>query len=129
MSGGKAAIEAALRLYSGEGIPVSQRNQRLPLFERPSRLDAPEYYVAEKALADAVNVALVLGQPLLVTGDPGTGKTQLAASVASELELPPPLTFMPRPRQRRKICSIVMMRWGIFTTRTSARRDWRFSPT
>src|SRR6187200_1380856 len=82
-----------MRLYMGEGIPVSQRNQRLPLFERLSRLNAPELYVAEKGLSDAVNVALALGQPLLVTGDPGTGKTQLAASVAHSLGLPEPLVF------------------------------------
>jgi len=81
------------RLYSGEGVPVSRRNLRLPLFERPDRLDAAEAYIAEKGLSDAVNVALALGQPLLVTGEPGTGKTQLAASVAHELELPAPLTF------------------------------------
>lgn len=56
-------------------------------------MDAPELYIAEKGLTDAVNVALALGQPLLVTGEPGTGKTQLAASVACELELPAPLTF------------------------------------
>src|ERR1051326_6024007 len=82
-----------LRLYSGDGVPVSKRNHRLPLFERLSRWDAPEFYVAEKGLTDAVNVALALCQPLLVTGDPGTGKTQLAASLACELELPAPLTF------------------------------------
>jgi MoxR-like ATPase len=82
-----------IRLYSGEGVSISKRNQRLPLFERLSRLDAPEFYIAEKGLTDAVNVALALGQPLLVTGDPGTGKTQLAFSVACELELPPPLAF------------------------------------
>jgi MoxR-like ATPase len=63
------------------------------MFEAPASLDAPEHYLAEKGLADAVNVALALGQPLLVTGEPGTGKTQLAASIASELELPPPLVF------------------------------------
>jgi MoxR-like ATPase len=34
-----------------------------------------------------------LGQPLLLTGEPGTGKTQLAYSVAHELNLPPPLVF------------------------------------
>ena len=82
-----------IQLYSGQGVPVSKRNARLPLFERLGRLDAPEFYLAEKGLTDAVNVALALGQPLLVTGDPGTGKTQLAASVACELELPSPLTF------------------------------------
>jgi MoxR-like ATPase len=86
-------MSGGLRLYSGQGVTVSQRNERLQLFEPLTRLDAPELYVAEKGLTDAVNVALTLGQPLLVTGEPGTGKTQLAASVACELELPPPLTF------------------------------------
>ncbi len=86
-------FNSGVRLYSGEGVPVSKRDLRLPLFERAARLEAPELYVAEKGLRDAVNVALALGQPLLVTGEPGTGKTQLAASLAHELELPPPLTF------------------------------------
>src|SRR5215469_15161137 len=81
------------KLYSGEGVPISRRNLRLPLFERSTRLDSPEHYIAEKGLTDAVNVACTLGQPLLITGEPGTGKTQLAASIASELELPPPLIF------------------------------------
>jgi MoxR-like ATPase len=44
-------------------------------------------------LRDAVNVAVMLGQPLLVTGEPGTGKTQLAGSLAYELDLPAPLVF------------------------------------
>ncbi len=35
-----------------------------------------------------MNVALALGQPLLVTGEPGTGKTLLAGSIAHELKLP-----------------------------------------
>ena len=50
-------------------------------------------YLSEKGLADAVNIALTLGQPLLVTGEAGTGKTQLASSVAYELDLPAPLIF------------------------------------
>ena len=53
----------------------------------------PSEYVADQPLADAVNVALLLQQPLLLTGEPGTGKTQLAYRVAWELGLDPPLKF------------------------------------
>ena len=38
-------------------------------------------------MVDAVNVALLLGQPLLVTGEPGTGKTLLADHIAWRLGL------------------------------------------
>jgi MoxR-like ATPase len=51
---------------------------------RPLRED-PAHYVAEPGLAEAVNVAILLGQPLLVTGEPGTGKTRLADSVAHQV--------------------------------------------
>jgi MoxR-like ATPase len=53
----------------------------------------PEGYLADSGLVDAVNVALLLGQPLLLTGEPGTGKTQLAYSLAWELGLDDPLKF------------------------------------
>jgi MoxR-like ATPase len=53
----------------------------------------PIGYLPDPGLTDAVNVALILRQPLLVTGEPGTGKSQLAASVAYQLGLDPPLTF------------------------------------
>jgi len=48
-------------------------------------LDHPSGYRPEPGLVDAVNVALTLNRPLLVTGEPGTGKTQLAYSVAWQL--------------------------------------------
>ncbi len=60
------------------------------------RRHRPGGYRATKALADAVNVALILGKPLLVTGEPGTGKTELAWSIAWELGLHTPYTFETR---------------------------------
>jgi MoxR-like ATPase len=64
-------------------------------FEPPtfSRVQSPSGYLPDPGLVDAVNVALLLGQPLLVTGEPGTGKTQLAAGVAYQLGLNDPLVF------------------------------------
>lgn len=45
-------------------------------------------YLVSPALRDVVNVAVALGRPLLVKGEPGTGKTQLAAAIAEGLKLP-----------------------------------------
>jgi MoxR-like ATPase len=42
-------------------------------------------YVLSDELATTVNVALALDQPLLVTGEPGCGKTSLAWAVAAQL--------------------------------------------
>ncbi len=45
-------------------------------------------YVASEALDAAVDAALLLGRPLLVKGEPGTGKTELAHAVARRLGMP-----------------------------------------
>jgi len=45
-------------------------------------------YIASEELRHAVNVAVALARPLLVRGEPGTGKTLLAENLASALELP-----------------------------------------
>lgn len=44
-----------------------------------------EGYVASRALQDVVNVAIALERPLLLKGEPGTGKTLLAYHIAEAL--------------------------------------------
>jgi MoxR-like ATPase len=44
-----------------------------------------EPYIASPELATAVNTAIAAGQPLLVTGAPGTGKSRLAESIADSI--------------------------------------------
>jgi MoxR-like ATPase len=53
----------------------------------------PRNYIPGQRLVHAVQVAMTLDRPLILTGDPGTGKTQLAYSIAWELGLPEPLSF------------------------------------
>jgi MoxR-like ATPase len=47
-----------------------------------------EQYVATQDLMLAVNAAITLQRPLLIKGEPGTGKTMLAEEVASALGMP-----------------------------------------
>ena len=53
-----------------------------------SRFDGTDRYVATDSLKTAVNAALALQRPLLVKGEPGTGKTLLAEEVARALGRP-----------------------------------------
>jgi MoxR-like ATPase len=53
-----------------------------------ARFSGTDNYVATEDLMMAVNAAVVLGRPLLVKGEPGTGKTQLAEEVAQALQRP-----------------------------------------
>jgi len=86
-----------MRRYSGGmNSRISEKNEHLDPLDTPSRLqtyDDPAGYIASKQVTDAVNVALLLRQPLLVTGEPGTGKTELAGSIAYDLGLDSPLIF------------------------------------
>ncbi|WP_418604139.1 AAA family ATPase [Hwangdonia sp.] len=72
-------------IYKGES--------KLGTFEPDNFINAPQNYIPSKGLINAVNVAISLGQPLLLTGEPGTGKSHLAYSIAHELNLGKPLVF------------------------------------
>jgi len=52
------------------------------------RFNGTDAYVATDDLTLAVNAAVALERPLLVKGEPGTGKTELARQVARALGLP-----------------------------------------
>jgi len=52
------------------------------------RFEGTSEYVATDELAAAVNAAIILERPLLVKGEPGTGKTELARQVAEVLGVP-----------------------------------------
>ncbi|UCG72848.1 MAG: MoxR family ATPase [Chromatiales bacterium] len=52
------------------------------------RFEGSDTYVATRDLMLAVNAAVTLGRPILIKGEPGTGKTQLAAEIAKVLERP-----------------------------------------
>ncbi len=53
-----------------------------------SRFEGSSTYVATDDLKLAVNAALTLQRPLLIKGEPGTGKTMLAEEVARALNMP-----------------------------------------
>lgn len=51
------------------------------------QFEGTEAYVADKDLTVAVNAAIRLERPLLVKGEPGTGKTELARQISESLGL------------------------------------------
>ena len=69
--------------YSGRGKDLKpEKWKNLPGFN-PDDLTHPKDYLAPAGLVSAVNVALELGMPLLLTGEPGCGKSQLAYSLGN----------------------------------------------
>ncbi len=57
-------------------------------FDQFTQFQGTDTYIASEDLKHAVNVAVALGRPLLVRGEPGTGKTLLAENLAGALGMP-----------------------------------------
>ena len=54
----------------------------------PKRFAGTQGYIATDDLTMAVNASITLSRPLLIKGEPGTGKTQLAEEIAKSLGAP-----------------------------------------
>lgn len=68
------------------------RSENQPITDTTA-LGHPCRYKTDEGLVDAVNTALLLSKPLLVTGKPGTGKSELAERIAYEFGLGAVLRF------------------------------------
>jgi MoxR-like ATPase len=66
-------------LYKGDQLATAQETSEGILLNP---------YLPSEELVEAVNLAILLERPLLLKGEPGCGKTQLARAVAYELNLP-----------------------------------------
>ena len=79
-------------LFRGDGHQAAEPGPQLPP-PLQIRLRQPGRYLVDPGLRDACNVALLLGQPLLLTGEPGTGKSRFADALAWEFRLEEPLAY------------------------------------
>jgi MoxR-like ATPase len=75
------------RSFGGDRPP--ERPDAIALKAPQDEIDRGRGFVCSPELAEAVNAALFLRRPLLLTGSPGTGKSTLIYAVARELRLGP----------------------------------------
>lgn len=84
-------------VYKGDG---SRSSSLSSLDDIPVHHLGNGTYRASDKLIEAVNLAICVAQPLLVTGEPGCGKTRLAYSVAEELGIGEPFEFHTKSTSR-----------------------------
>jgi MoxR-like ATPase len=94
--GDATALESRLeelRPWGGHIGPWRRRPGDAGVIDAVAHPMHPANYIARPDLVHAVNTALMLSKPLLLTGGPGTGKSQLAERIAWEFNLGPVLRF------------------------------------
>lgn len=82
--------------HAGEGVTATNQKAWCRLPAPPpwrERTVAIRKFVITDDLLDAVNAALHLRRPLLLTGSPGSGKSTLVSLIAAELDLGAPLNW------------------------------------
>ncbi|GAA4460003.1 AAA family ATPase [Phytohabitans houttuyneae] len=79
--------------YRGDGVPRDVTLHRPPPWREFPRRPLATVFQPPPGLTDAVNAALSLRRPLLITGAPGSGKSTVVDSVAAELKLGPALRW------------------------------------
>jgi MoxR-like ATPase len=70
--------------YTANSVNPKKKRQ----YYRPGAGEEPPRYVAPDQLTEAVNLAMHLGRPLLLEGEPGCGKSSLARHVAWAVDAP-----------------------------------------
>lgn len=79
--------------YRGDGVTRRAELPPAPPWRTFPRRSLGVEFQPPPGLVDAVNAALCLRRPLLLTGPPGSGKSTVAEAVAAELDLGPVLRW------------------------------------
>jgi MoxR-like ATPase len=81
------ALPNSREVEDSEVDPVPEKDPRKKqIYKEP--------YLPNDKLVEAVNLAIALGRPLLLQGEPGCGKTRLAYAVAYALDLPLEVSYI-----------------------------------
>src|SRR5215472_17869964 len=91
--GSRHEIDTSLRFDRNAKLPEKRKievpdTDPVPRRSPPVVEVAREVYRASAPLEEAVNLAIALGRPLLLQGDPGSGKTRLAHALAFAFGFP-----------------------------------------
>ena len=68
-----------------EKIPFFSRSKTMPQTSQTGEFTGATKYVLDEELAKIVNISMTLEMPLLLKGEPGTGKTMLAHAISESL--------------------------------------------